>query len=58
MARYVSPSLSCIRVETEEMGATALRLLKTTFFDSEKRNHIPRKITIGTSLVLRESSLK
>lgn len=57
IAKYVSPSLSSICVDTEEMGRTGLMLLEEFAAGKNKLKRSPRKITIGTRLVVRESSL-
>ncbi|MFT8406555.1 MAG: substrate-binding domain-containing protein, partial [Liquorilactobacillus nagelii] len=58
IAKYVSPSLSCVRVDTEEMGRTGLMMLEELYQTKNKVKRSPRKVTIGTSLVFRESSFQ
>ncbi|MFT9269720.1 MAG: LacI family DNA-binding transcriptional regulator [Liquorilactobacillus nagelii] len=58
IAKYVSPSLSCVRVDTEEMGRAGLMMLEELYQTKNKVKRSPRKVTIGTSLVFRESSFK
>jgi LacI family transcriptional regulator len=58
IAKYVSPSLSCVRVDTEEMGRTGLMMLEELCQTKNKVKRSPRKVTIGTSLVFRESSFQ
>ncbi len=53
-AKYVSPSLSTIHVSRNSMAKAAFDLLTEQF---QKRQLIPRKITVGTALVLRDSSI-
>lgn len=53
VAKYVMPALSTVRVPTEWMGELAL----STIMDLQKENApVPRKITIGTELILRDST--
>lgn len=53
VAKYVSPALSTIKVETEWMGELAV----TTLMELVKEvSPVPRKITLGTTLVQREST--
>ncbi|GCF92290.1 LacI family transcriptional regulator [Enterococcus florum] len=53
VAKYVSPKLSTVRVETEWMGELAV----STVLDAYKEMApVPRKIMLGTELVLREST--
>lgn len=52
---YLSPSLSTIDVDKEEMGIDAVDLL-FKLIDKDLKN--PIKITVGTTLKLRESSKK
>ncbi|BCA85531.1 LacI family transcriptional regulator [Enterococcus saigonensis] len=54
VAKYVTPALSTIQVPTEWMGELAVE----TILQIEKDDApVPRKITIGTKLILRESTL-
>lgn len=55
IAKYVYPSLSSITVFTEEMGETAVDLLKRILdgYDSK----VPRMVKISTKLTLRGSSI-
>lgn len=53
VAKYVMPALSTVHVPTEWMGELAL----TTVLDlGKEKAPVPRKITIGTELVLRDST--
>lgn len=53
VAKYVSPALSTVRVYTEWMGELAV----TTILElMQETAPVPRKITVGTELVLREST--
>ena len=53
VAKYVMPALSTVHVPTEWMGELAL----TTILDlAKEKPPVPRKITIGTELVLRDST--
>lgn len=53
VAKYISPSLSTVRVYTELMGETAVSLLKERIF---QQRTVAKKVTLGTELVIRESS--
>ncbi len=53
VAKYVSPSLSTVRVPTELMGETAVSLLEEQLLD---RRTVAKKVTLATELVIRESS--
>lgn len=53
ITRQVYPALSSISVFTEEMGQEAMQLLDRMM---SSPNHHPRKIKLGTQLVIRESS--
>lgn len=55
VAKYVFPTLSTVRVETELMGETALELLLDRM--STERT-VAKKITLSTELIVRESSKK
>lgn len=50
-AAYLNPALSTVKVHTEEMGRTAVKLLS----DRIKGRTIPLKVVLPTELVLRES---
>lgn len=53
VAKYVSPALSTIKVETEWMGELAV----STVLDLAKEySPVPRKIMLGTTLIQREST--
>ncbi|WP_195515604.1 LacI family DNA-binding transcriptional regulator [Enterococcus dispar] len=54
VAKYVTPALSTIQVPTEWMGELALETMAQIEKDEAP---VPRKITIGTKLILRESTL-
>lgn len=54
VAKYVTPALSTIQVPTEWMGELALETMTQIEKDEAP---VPRKITIGTKLILRESTL-
>ncbi len=53
VAKYVSPPLSTVHVPTEWMGELALATMVDV---AREKAPVPRKITIGTQLVLRESA--
>lgn len=53
VAKYVSPSLSTIRVYTEWMGELAVA---TVLEIGQNNSPIPRKITLATELVIRDST--
>ncbi|SFB01898.1 transcriptional regulator, LacI family [Lentibacillus halodurans] len=53
VAKYVSPSLSTVRVYTEMMGETAVSLMKERLF---QQRTVSKTVTLGTELVYRESS--
>ena len=55
VAKYVFPTLSTVRVETELMGETAFELLLDRI--STERT-VAKKITLSTDLIIRESSQK
>lgn len=50
---YVMPSLTTVRVHTEFMGVTAVKLLIESILD---KRSIPKKIIIPTELVIRSST--
>ncbi|WP_137665693.1 LacI family DNA-binding transcriptional regulator [Enterococcus hulanensis] len=53
VAKYVSPALTTIKVETEWMGGLAV----STILDLAKEfSPVPRKIMLGTKLIQREST--
>ena len=53
VAKYVSPSLSTVKVETEWMGELAV----STILELAKEvSPVPRKITLGTKLIQRDST--
>lgn len=54
ITRQVYPALSSISVFTEEMGQEAMQLLDRVI--ASPQPHHPRKIKLGTQLVIRESS--
>ncbi|WP_244230400.1 substrate-binding domain-containing protein, partial [Streptococcus suis] len=54
ITRQVYPALSSISVYTEEMGQEAMQLLDRVI--TSPTPHHPRKIKLGTQLVIRESS--
>lgn len=53
VAKYVSPSLSTVSVPTEWMGELALATLMELTAETPP---VPRKITLGTKLMLRDST--
>ncbi|EOH87698.1 substrate-binding domain-containing protein [Enterococcus pallens] len=53
VAKYVSPKLSTVKVETEWMGELAVSTLLEL---AKECAPVPRKIMLGTKLVLREST--
>ncbi|MBP2098588.1 LacI family DNA-binding transcriptional regulator [Enterococcus rivorum] len=53
VVKYVSPALSTVKVHTEWMGELALETISS--FIQEKAP-VPRKITVGTELIIREST--
>ena len=53
VAKYVSPSLSTVKVETEWMGELAV---STILELSKEFSPVPRKITLGTKLIQRDST--
>ncbi|MGY0692008.1 LacI family DNA-binding transcriptional regulator [Virgibacillus sp. FSP13] len=53
VAKYVSPSLSTVRVPTELMGETAVSLLEERILDNRT---VAKKVTLATELIVRESS--
>lgn len=55
VAKYVFPTLSTVRVETELMGETAFELLMDRMTTERT---VAKKITLSTELVVRESSQK
>ena len=54
ITRQVYPALSSISVFTDEMGQEAMQLLDRII--TSPTPHHPRKIKLGTQLVIRESS--
>lgn len=53
-AKYVNPSLSTVHISRYGMAKAAFNLLNEQF---QKRDMVPRKVTIGTSLIIRKSSV-
>lgn len=53
VAKYISPALSTVHVPTEWMGELALATMVDV---AREKAPVPRKITIGTQLVLRDSA--
>lgn len=53
VAKYVSPSLSTVRVNTEWLGELAVNTLIDLI---KEETPVPRKITIATELIIREST--
>ncbi|ALC83667.1 MULTISPECIES: LacI family DNA-binding transcriptional regulator [Bacillus] len=53
VAKYISPSLSTVRVPTELMGETAVSLLEERIFDQRT---VAKTVVLATELVIRESS--
>ncbi|GGB48449.1 LacI family DNA-binding transcriptional regulator [Virgibacillus dakarensis] len=53
VAKYVSPSLSTVRVPTELMGETAVSLLEDRIFYGRT---VAKQVTLATELVIRNSS--
>ncbi|WP_106496500.1 LacI family DNA-binding transcriptional regulator [Lentibacillus sp. Marseille-P4043] len=53
VAKYVSPSLSTMRVPTELMGETAVSLLEERILANRT---VAKKVTLATELIVRESS--
>ena len=51
VAKYVSPSLSTVKVETEWMGELAVSTLLEL---AKEVSPVPRKITLGTKLIQRD----
>ena len=54
IARYVFPELSSVHVNTELMGTTAVDLIENRV---QTGRTTPQRVTVGTRLVLRESTL-
>lgn len=52
-AQYLTPALSTVKVHTEFMGETAVKLLIERLVD---KRDIPKKIVIPTELVIRDST--
>ncbi|WP_419095831.1 LacI family DNA-binding transcriptional regulator [Halalkalibacter suaedae] len=53
ISKYIYPSLSTVRIETELMGETAIDLIIERLTNERK---IPKKVYIGTKLVIRNST--
>lgn len=53
VAKYLSPPLSTVKVHTEWMGELAVTTIFSTIQDQAP---VPRKITVGTELILRAST--
>lgn len=53
IAKYLSPSLSTVRIDTELMGETAVDLL----LEQLSGRRVAKKVTLGTELLIRQSSL-
>lgn len=53
VAKYVSPPLTTVKVYTEWMGELAIETILSL---SKDKSPVPRKITVGTELVYREST--
>lgn len=54
IAKYTYPSLSSVKVYTEVMGEQGVDLLLNQI---EANSQIPKKVTLGTKLIVRNSSL-
>lgn len=54
LAKYLSPSLSTIKVTTGEIGRQSVRLLMERL---NKKRTLPQKVQLGAKLILRDSSL-
>lgn len=55
IAKYVFPELSSVHVNTELMGATAVDMVENRL---QTGRSTPQRITVGTELIQRESTLK
>lgn len=53
VAKYVSPPLTTVKVYTEWMGELAIETILSL---SKDKSPVPRKITVGTELIYREST--
>ncbi|MCB5952565.1 LacI family DNA-binding transcriptional regulator [Enterococcus sp. BWT-B8] len=53
VAKYVSPALTTVKVYTEWMGELAIETMDQLI---RERAPVPRKITVGTELIVRQSS--
>lgn len=53
MAQFASTPLTTVRVHTEEMGRTGVKLL----LDRISGRKLPLQVTVPTELVVRESSI-
>ncbi|WP_314586492.1 LacI family DNA-binding transcriptional regulator [Paenibacillus terrigena] len=51
LSQYVTPPLTTVKVYTEEMGVTAVKLLVDRFLGRE----LPLKVTVPTELIIRNS---
>jgi LacI family transcriptional regulator len=51
-AAFMNPRLSTVKVHTDEMGKTAVKIL----FDRLKGRTVPIKVTLPTELVIRDSA--
>ncbi len=53
VAKYVTPALTTVKVYTEWMGELAVSTILELI---QEKAPVPRKITVGTELILREST--
>lgn len=53
VAKYVYPELSAVHVATDQMGISAVELMKSRL---ENGREAPLKVTVGTKLVIRKST--
>ena len=52
VAKYVSPTLTTVKVHTEWMGELAVETMKRVMLESP----VPRKIIVGTEFIQRDST--
>ncbi|GAT18261.1 LacI family transcriptional regulator [Secundilactobacillus silagincola] len=53
VAKYVYPELSAVHVATDQMGISAVELMKSRL---ENSREVPLKVVVGTKLIIRKST--
>ncbi len=53
VAKYVYPELSAVHVATDQMGISAVELMKSRL---ENSREVPLKVVVGTKMIIRKST--